>query len=234
MCGRYRLKDPKKAFDWLEVAPSFIFGPRYNISPTQRVPVAQGIGKVEEMQWGIVPAWGDGKSRPLINARAESVREKRPFKAAMAQRRCLVPADGFYEWSRVGKRPHFFSIHGGEPFAMAGIWEPGTDLARCCLLTTQGNAVLSGIHDRMPVIVRQHDWEEWCAPGELSEASFTRIVAPYAAEEMEGLEVSDLVNRGGVEDPRCCEARAPGEERPPLKIRRANAPAEEGQGVFEF
>jgi putative SOS response-associated peptidase YedK len=197
MCGRYRLKDPKAAFDWLEVAPSFDFLPRFNIAPSQRVPVVTHKGEVQEMIWGIVPRWAKETSKALINARSETVREKRSFKAAFAQRRCLAPADGFYEWSRIGKRPHFFSVDRGAPFAIGGFWEAGQDGGRCCLLTTVANSVLATIHDRMPVIVRRADWEEWLSPGELDAESFGRIMTPYAAGEMAVTEVSALVNRAG-------------------------------------
>ncbi len=133
MCGRYRLKDPKAAFEWMEVVPAFEVRPRFNIAPTQRVPVATSAGRVEEMQWGIVPVWAKDTSKALINARSESVREKRSFKSSFTQRRCLVPADGFYEWTKIGKIPHFFTVNSGAPFAIAGIWDEGDDMPRCRL-----------------------------------------------------------------------------------------------------
>ena len=154
----------------------------------------------------IVPVWAKETSKALINARSESVREKRSFKSSFTQRRCLVPADGFYEWTKVGKLPHFFTLHGGAPFAIAGIWDQGDDLAQCCLLTTAANAVLKPIHDRMPVIVGREDWEEWFSPGELTDQSFLRITKPYRASEMSVVAVSPLVNSARVDDPRCCEA----------------------------
>ena len=168
---------------------------------------------------GIIPAWAK-TSKALINARSESIREKRSFKSAIQQRRCLVPADGFYEWSRIGKRPHLFTLNGGDPFAIAGIWDPG-DVPRCCLLTTSGNSVLAPIHDRMPVIVGREDWEEWFSPGELAAQSFLRITTPYEAEEMSVVAVSPLINSAKVEDPRCCEPGDPQPEVPAkLKITR--------------
>ena len=194
MCGRYRLKDPKAAFDWLEVVPGFEARPRFNIAPTQRVPVVTGAGRVGEMQWGIVPVWAKETSKALINARSESVREKRSFKSSFSQRRCLVPADGFYEWTKMGKLPHFFTVNRGAPFAIAGLWDQGDGLPRCCLLTTAANAVLEPIHDRMPVIVRREDWEEWFSPGELGDQGFRRITAPYRAAEISALAVSPPVN----------------------------------------
>ena len=220
VCGRYRLKDPKAAFDWLEVGPGFEARPRFNIAPTQRVPVVTGAGRVEEMQWGIVPVWAKETSKALINARSESVREKRSFKSSFTQRRCLVPADGFYEWTKIGKHPHFFTVNGGASFAIAGIWDQGDDVPRCCLLTTSANTVLEPVHDRMSVIVRREDWEEWFSPGELGDQGFQRITSPYRAEEMSALAVSALVNSGRLDDPRCCEAgdMAPASQK--LKLRR--------------
>jgi len=228
MCGRYRLKDPKEAFDWLEVVPAFEVRPRFNIAPSQRVPVVTGAGQVEEMIWGIVPVWAKETSKALINARSESVREKRSFKSSFQQRRCLVPADGFYEWTKVGKRPYFFTVSGGFPFAIAGIWEQGQDVSRCCLLTTAANAVLESIHDRMPVIVRREEWSEWLSHAELADRAFQRITCPYRSDEMAAVAVSPLVNSARVDDPRCCEAAAP-EVPQKLKITRKETGTPDGQ-----
>jgi len=207
MCGRYRLKDPGKAFDWLEVEPSFELKPRYNIALTQPVPVVPVAGKIEEMPWGILPAWTREK-RLMINARSETVREKTSFRESFTRRRCLVSADGFYEWT-AGKRSHLFTLNDDDPFALAGFWEVAEEVPRCCLLTTSANSVLEPIHDRMPVIVSREDWEEWFSPGELADRSFQRIMAPYRAEEMTSLTVSPLVNSARVDDPRCSEPLPP-------------------------
>jgi len=147
MCGRFRLKDPRKAFDWLEIEPSFEFKPRYNIAPTQPVPVVTAAGRIQDMPWGIIPTW-TRERRPLINARAETVREKTSFKESFTRRRCLLQADGFYEWT-AGKRPHLFTLN-DDPFALAGFWEAAEGVSRCCLLTTAANSLLEPIHDRMP------------------------------------------------------------------------------------
>jgi len=233
MCGRYRLKNPEAAFAWLEVAPSFGFRPRFNIAPSQKVAVVTGKGEVGEMSWGIIPAWAGETSKALINARCETVREKRSFKSSFQQRRCLAPADGFYEWTKIGKRPHFIAVDGGAPFAIAAIWDKGRAGPQCCLLTTVANSVLEPIHGRMPVIVRREDWEEWMAPGELAAGSFQRIMAPYPAGAMSAFEVSSLVNSAATDDPRCSE---PGEasELPKPPIKRRAGGTEEGQGTFHF
>ena len=236
MCGRYRLKDPKRAFDWLEVAPTFDFLPRFNIAPTQRVPVVPAKGRVELMQWGIVPVWAKESAKTLINARSESVREARSFKASFEQRRCLLAADGFYEWARIGKRPHLVTLNGGAPFGIAAIWERGRDNSCCCLLTTSANSVLEPIHNRMPVIVRREDWDEWLSPGRLADESFRRITAPYLAGEVSVLEVSPLVNNATVDEPRCCEPgdAGSGEASRKLKMIRKKPVNEDGQQTFGF
>jgi len=147
----------------------------------------------------------------------------------------LVPADGFYEWTKLGKRPYFFTVGAGVPFAIAGISDKGQDLNRCCLLTTAANSVLEPIHNRMPVIVRREDWEEWFSPDPLSDVSFQRITTPYLAEEMSALEVSPLVNSGRVDDARCCEpAGSVVIDAPPLKIKRKAPVVQDDQQTFGF
>ena len=206
MCGRYRLKDPKAALDFFEAKPVFEIMSRYNIAPTQKIPMVTGAGKIEEMVWGATAAWAKDTSKALINARSESVREKRSFKSSFTKRRCLIPSNGFYEWSRGDKRPHLFTMKNEQPFAIAAFWNEAKDINRCCLLTTARNAVPEPVHDRMPVIVRREYWEEWFSPGELPDAVFHHITTPYASEEMSALAVSSVVNSAKVDDPRCCEA----------------------------
>jgi len=236
MCGRYRLKDPKKAFAWLEVVPSHDFLPRFNIAPTQQIAVVTAQGHLQPMGWGIVPPWAKATSKTLINARCESVREKPSFKSSFTQRRCLVPADGFYEWSRVGKRPHFFTLEQAAPFAIGAFWEPAGGLSRCCLLTTSANSLLEPIHDRMPVIVRREDWLEWLAPQPLTDQSFHRVTAPYIPDEMAAIEVSSIINSAKIDDARCCEpAGAEGAEVPrKLTVTRKVATAQDCQQTFAF
>ena len=231
MCGRYRLKDPKQAFAWIEVAPSSEFLPRFNIAPSQRIPVVTAPGRLEAMTWGLAPRWVKQQSRTIINARSENIRKKRSFKSPFTHRRCLLPADGFYEWSKIGKHPYLFTVHEGAPFAIAAIWEPAEDLPRCCLLTTAANALLEPIHGRMPVIVRREDWPEWFTPGDLAGPSFERITAPYAAGEMSALAVSPQVNSARIDDPKCSEPFEPAEA---LKITRRQAAKPDQQQTFGF
>ena len=209
MCGRFILKDPQAAVEYIGVEALFDLRPRFNIAPTQQIPVLQSSKQLVEMKWGIVPSWAQDKSTALINARSESVREKRLFQTSFSHRRCLVPADGFYEWTKIGKRPHLFRMNEGRPFVIGGFWEEVEGIPQCCLLTTSANAVLEPIHNRMPVIVKKEDWNEWFAPGELADEGFQRITAPYPAVELSALAVSPIVNSARIDDARCIEPLPP-------------------------
>ena len=203
--------------------------PRYNIAPTQRILVFDGGRQLEKMQWGFVPVWTKETSKALINAKSETVREKRSFKSAIEKRRCLVPADGFYEWRRVDKRPFLFTVNGGEPFAFAGMWEEGK---RCCILTTAPNSLLEPIHNRMPVILARNGWEDWLSAGPLEEENFLHLTASYPAEEMGSLEVSPVVNSARFDGPQCSEPYSAGE---PRKLVMKRGKADDGtQGTFAF
>jgi putative SOS response-associated peptidase YedK len=236
MCGRYRLKDPKAAFAWLEAAPAFDFRPRFNIAPTQRIPVSTRPGQIQEMTWGIIPVWAQEKSKALINARVETIREKRTFRSSFATRRCLVPADGFYEWSRIGKRPFIFTLRGDAPFAIGAIWERLHDIDRCCLLTTAANSLIEPIHTRMPVIVLREDWPLWCADTGLPERNFQRITTPWPPGEMAALEVSPVVNSAKTDSPDCCAPAGsqPIDPPPKLTITRKPSPSADAQQTFSF
>src|SRR5438067_3297187 len=167
MCGRFTLTAPREAltslfplFDIPDVTPS------YNVAPTQavlavRVPAGRDKPELAALKWGLVPGWADDPAigNRLINARAETVAEKPAFRAAFRQRRCLVLADGFFEWQKVNgrKQPYYFGLRRGEPFAFAGLWERWDKgeipLETCTLLTTEANTLLRPLHDRMPVIL---------------------------------------------------------------------------------
>ena len=136
------------------------------------------------------------------------MREKRTFTTSFSQRRCLLPADGFYEWTKIGKHPHLFTLKQGHPFVIGGFWEEQEEIPRCCLLTTSANAVLEPVHNRMPVIIKREDWDEWFSAADLSDECFHRITAPYAADEMSVLAVSPLVNSARIDDARCIEPLA--------------------------
>ncbi|HEY8393907.1 MAG TPA: SOS response-associated peptidase [Thermaerobacter sp.] len=214
MCGRYTLTTPA-----VELEHRFLvrlgedMTPRYNVAPGQDVlAVLAGAGgerRAVRLRWGLVPAWARDPKPGPINARAETAAEKPMFRRAMRRGRCLILADGFYEWQRQGarKRPYLFRLADGAPFAFAGLWErwdgPGGPLLTCCLLTTRANALVAPIHDRMPVILRP-EWEEpWLDPAITDPAKLEPALAPYPAERMSFHPVSTRVNSPLNDDPDC-------------------------------
>lgn len=207
MCGRYVITSPAKAIRALfayDEQPDF--PPRYNVAPTQPIPVVRlnsGKRSFALMRWGFVPAWAkDPKTFSLlVNARGESVLDKPAFRNAMRRRRCLVPADGFYEWRHVApKRPYFVRPKSGEPIAFAGLWETwtgpnGEEVDTAAIVTTRANRMLAGIHDRMPVIVPPEAFSLWldCAKADATTAA--ALIAPAPESLLECYEISPLVNR---------------------------------------
>lgn len=163
------------------------------------------------LKWGLVPRWArdPGIGNKLINARAETVTEKPSFRDAFSRRRCLVPMEGFYEWARRGdsKRPFYFHMKDGEPFAVAGLWEAwegdGGVLETCTLLTTEANGLLSRYHDRMPVILTPEHYDLWPDSNVRSNERLLPLLRPYAPEEMTAYAVSTLVNSPSTDSPRC-------------------------------
>jgi len=215
MCGRFTLTvdpaDLQDLFGLSEPAPAALTR-RYNIAPTQPVAVIpnQEPRKLELFQWGLIPAWAkDPKiGNSLINARAETVAEKPAFRAAFRRRRCLVLADGFYEWKKTGKAktPMYIQMKDGAPFAFAGLWEvwsapDGSTLRTCTLLTTTANELVQGIHDRMPVILPPEAFGIWLTPGELAASEGLALLKPFAADAMTARAVSTLVNNPRREGP---------------------------------
>jgi putative SOS response-associated peptidase YedK len=168
MCGRYRLSRRKQIIaEHFDASGDEDWGPRYNIAPTQPVPVIrqnarEPVRELSLMRWGLIPSWSKDPSgaASLINARSETAAAKPAFRDPLKSRRCLIPADAFYEWSRTGKarQPYCFDVGEGELFAFAGIWDRwrdarGNAVETCSILTTTPNAVTSAVHDRMPVIL---------------------------------------------------------------------------------
>lgn len=210
MCGRFALKTPTaqlasrfKLDEVVEVTP------RFNISPGTDIPAIryspEGKRVMHLLRWGLVPHWAKDPSigAKLSNARGETVADKPSFREAFKHRRCLVPADGFYEWKAEGKqkKPYFFSLKSGEPFALGGLWESwrtpdGGILRTCCLITTQPNEIMLPVHDRMPVIVSPDQYEAWLT-GEPDDA--LALVKPYPNGEMQAWAVSKRVSRSGEE-----------------------------------
>ncbi|MCX5793896.1 MAG: SOS response-associated peptidase [Elusimicrobia bacterium] len=218
MCGRYT-----QTLDLRALQERFHFAacrseptPRYNIAPTQPAPVVLAdAGRVlDALRWGLIPAWAKDMSigHKLINARAESVAEKPAFKAPFRKSRCLVLADGFYEWRpQPGERakiPLRFTLPAREPFAMAGLWDSrqapdGAVVRSFAIITTQANAALRSVHDRMPVILRREDEDAWLDP-EAAPADLSRLLVPYPGE-LACVEVSPLVNSPKADLPACIE-----------------------------
>jgi putative SOS response-associated peptidase YedK len=207
MCGRYAQRtDPKSLAKEFKAAEVPGVEPRYNIAPTQDVLAVYESPDGREMtfyKWGLVPSWAKDVSvgAKLINARSETVTEKPSFREAFKKRRCIIPADGFYEWRREGsrKQPYFFRMRDERPFGFAGLWERwegegGRAINSCAILTTEANDVLRPVHDRMPVILHPEDYELWLGAG-LRELDLVKeVLRPYPAEEMVGHPVSAAIN----------------------------------------
>jgi putative SOS response-associated peptidase YedK len=208
MCGRYVITSPPEAiralFGYVE-QPNF--PPRYNVAPTQPIPIVRlvdGKRQFALVRWGLVPSWvKDPRTFSLlINARAESVIGKPAFRAAMRRRRCLIPADGFYEWQPVGerKRPFFVRRKSGGPFALAGLWETwsgpnGEEMDTAAIVTTNANRTLAAIHGRMPVIVPPQAFDLWLDCANVEATTAAALLAPARDDLLEAYEVSPAVNR---------------------------------------
>ena len=220
MCGRYTLRTAvdtlAERFE-IDDAPSSVAA-SYNVAPTQGVAtvlVEDGRRRLEMMHWGLIPSWADDPSigNKMINARAETVAEKPSFRKAFKNHRCLVLADGFYEWQKGanGKQPYYIRMEDGSPFAFAGLWESwqnGTEIRSATIITTDANDVVAPIHDRMPVILHPEDYALWLDPDFDEKEALTTLLKPYPAEVMEAYPVSRRVNSPSNNEPRCIEAVA--------------------------
>lgn len=216
MCGRFTLSvsagDLARLFD---LEPSRIppLQPRYNIAPTQPVLVVRASRSSDReavfMRWGLIPSWARDPAigGRMINARSETAADKPAFRAAIRRRRCLIPADGFYEWRPEGrvKQPYFLHPADGRPLAIAGLWErwaapDGGDIESCALLTTAANAAVAALHDRMPVIVDPCDVERWLDPTLTDPVAVADLMRPAAPDRLTWHPVSVRVNRVGEDD----------------------------------
>jgi putative SOS response-associated peptidase YedK len=222
MCGRYRLSRRKQLveeyFDTDSGAEEWV--PRYNIAPTQPVAVIrqnskEPVRELSLMRWGLIPSWAKDSSAAarMINARSETASTKPAFRDALKSRRCLIPADAFYEWMRTGKakQPYCFEVNEGELFAFAGIWDRwknagGKWLETCSILTTTPNAVTIAVHDRMPVILDRDGYDLWLDPGMRDVGAVSELLKPCDARRMRGYPVSSRVN-SAVNDDAACAAR---------------------------
>jgi len=229
MCGRYRLARKKEILaETFDAENEVEWSPRYNVAPGQDVPVvrqdpARPRRMLSLMRWGLIPSWSKEANvgYKMINARAETVADLPVFRDPFRYRRCLVPADGFYEWAMQGKQksPFLFSMAGDSIFAFAGIWDRWRDpgktnpnkewLETCSIITTSANALLSGIHDRMPVILKRDDYDLWLDPGFKKVDDLRDMLNPFPAEAMRHHRVSTRVNSVNNDDPACAEEFIP-------------------------
>lgn len=219
MCGRYALtansEQIQQAFKLTDVPQNL--APRFNIAPSQPVAVvvADNSGRhFDVFRWGLIPFWAkDARiGNRLINARAETLAEKASFKHAFKRRRCLILADGFFEWQKLpqGKQPVFIHLKNRAPFGMAGLWEHwqspgGDDIYSCTIITTTPNELLAPVHNRMPVILPPEAHAKWLAPDVQTPAAVQPLLRPFPADAMAFYPVSTTVNSPANDDPTCIE-----------------------------
>ena len=218
MCGRFTLFEPDKILSREFGVSGFpTLSPRYNIAPSQPVATVRaapaGSGReVALLRWGLIPSWSKDPAigNRLINARAETVREKPSFRNAFRRHRCLIPASGFYEWQRQerGKQPYFVRMRNERVFAFAGLWDRWESpdegaIETCTILTISANAVLAPIHDRMPVIVPTMEYDRWLDPSLKDPDSLAPLLVPFPPEEMLAFPVSPRVNTPSTDDEGC-------------------------------
>jgi putative SOS response-associated peptidase YedK len=215
MCGRFVIDlSPDRVATFFGLAATPDLPPRYNIAPTQPVPVIRqspdGRRQLSLLRWGLVPAWSREAGAGQINARAETVNEKPSFRQAFRQRRCIIPAGGFYEWQKrdTGKVPHYVCMADGEPMPFAGIWEAwraphGQVLESCAILTTSANSAVAPIHERMPVILPTGAFALWLDPQLHDTERLTPLLTPLPADRIVAFEVSPLVNNPVHDGPEC-------------------------------
>ncbi|NLZ38582.1 MAG: SOS response-associated peptidase [Firmicutes bacterium] len=211
MCGRFTLINWQEMAERFGVSVAIDFIPRYNITPTQQIPVIVNIKRPEIrlFRWGLIPSWvKDTDNWPLlINAKAETITKKKSFCNSFKYRRCLIPADGFYEWKREGKKkiPYRFSLKNKSLFAFAGLWdycetEKGK-LYTCTIITTGANELVAEFHNRMPVILKKDAEAKWLDVSSQQTDALKELLLPYPAAEMEVAAVNPLVNKATIDSP---------------------------------
>ncbi len=240
MCGRFTLRTPATVLiehfdlDVRDASQLALFEPRYNIAPTQEIVViradAAGGRAAAKLRWGLIPSWTKAitPGPPMINARSESLAEKPTFRTAFRRRRCLIPADGFYEWkqsesaSRGKKQPYYIHRPDHAPFAFAGLWEswappPSSadispeapsppSIESCTIVTTAANSALTDLHDRMPVVLAPNDYNTWLDPAIEEPAQLNFLLSACPDDELVAEPVSTHVNRVANDDARCIAA----------------------------
>jgi putative SOS response-associated peptidase YedK len=222
MCGRFTLRTRSAALGELfggEPPPDMV--PRYNIAPTQAVAIVRmapdtSVRQWQTVRWGLIPSWAKDASigNRMINARAETIADKPSFRTAFRRRRCLVPADGYFEWQKTdsGKQPYYIRLEDDRPFALAGLWEswlnPATNetLQSCTIITTQASPPTQPIHDRMPVILDAADYEIWLDPQLQDPQRLGSLLRPFQGASLRADPVDTYVNSPRNDGPRCIES----------------------------
>ncbi|MCU0511766.1 MAG: SOS response-associated peptidase [Anaerolineae bacterium] len=225
MCGRYTLtaspEQVQQAFDLRDLP---VLSPRYNIAPTQPVAIITGAAPdtLTPVLWGLIPSWAKDATMAsrLINARAETLVEKPSFKDSFKRRRCLIPADGFFEWQTVPggkKKPQFITVGQREVFAFAGLWDvwpspAGNLVSTCTIITTEPNEFIRPLHHRMAVILDKDQYGDWLA-AETPLPVLQELLRPYASDRLQAYEVSPLVNNATVDVPEIIAPYTPPQQR---------------------
>lgn len=218
MCGRFTLTADPAALQ--DAFPGFIFPekliPRYNIAPSQPIAVVPNDGNksLDYFTWGLIPSWAkDPKiGNRMINARSETLAEKPSFRSAYRRRRCMIIADGFYEWKRESdsksKTPYYIHMEDNKPFAFAGLWErwfdsDGSEIKSCTIITTEPNETVAQLHNRMPAILLPDDYDAWIDPDEKDPDALSAILFPYPLADLGFHPVSKVVNNPSNDVPDC-------------------------------
>jgi len=213
MCGRFTLIDIEEIRERFQTEPIDL-KPSYNVAPSQNVSVIVKKGWLALFRWGLIPYWAKDPSigNKLINAKAETIDEKPSFKNSFRSKRCLVVADGFYEWKKEGpaKRPHRITLKTKELFGFAGLWDTwrsprGEIINSCSIITTAPNELMAGIHDRMPVILTREAEQAWLDRKVVDKSFLKSLLVPYPADLMMAYEVSSMVNSPKNNGPECLE-----------------------------
>lgn len=217
MCGRYAIySDQKKIANIFAIRQSFDLETSYNVAPTENVSVIcellDGEKVIVSMRWGLIPNWQNqpNLSSALVNARFETLSTKPSFKQAARKRRCLIIADGFYEWRHTDhkiRQPYFIHRKDGEPFAMAGLWEKwigdGKSIDSCCIITIDANEDLKPLHDRMPAIIKPNDYDLWLNPKNHKWDELSKLITIEPHNDLIFYEVSTKVNSAKFKDEDC-------------------------------
>lgn len=211
MCGRFTLTQPDAIASTFKVTLERVPPPRYNIAPTQPLGVVinQPSRQFRLMSWGLIPSWtrDPNATKRMINARLETAHEKPSFRTAFRHRRCLIPADGFYEWKRIDsqKQPFYIQLQKQPLFAFAGLWDTWQEIETCTILTTAANADMQPVHHRMPVIISPDFYEQWLDPFVQQNQQVHDLLAAIPEPNFEVFPVSTRVNSAAFDGPECLQ-----------------------------